>query len=38
MYHTKYADYQLLTKPSLHDTKIQTFRTKLYHTNFTDKS
>lgn len=32
------TDYQLVTEPCLYDTKIQTFRTKLYHTKFTDKS
>ena len=38
MYQENSTDYQLVTKSKLHDTKIQTFRTKLHHTNFTDKN
>lgn len=38
MYQENNTDYQLVTKLKLHDTKIQTFRTKLHHTNFTDKN
>lgn len=38
LYHKNNIDYQLVTEPCLYDTKIQTFRTKLYHTNFTNKS
>nr|DAI39005.1 MAG TPA: hypothetical protein [Caudoviricetes sp.]DAX28872.1 MAG TPA: hypothetical protein [Caudoviricetes sp.] len=36
MYQENNADYQRVIKPKLHDTKIQTFRTKLYHTKITD--
>lgn len=38
LYQKNITDYQRVTKSKLHDTKIQTFRTKLHHTNFTDKS